>query len=364
MSSSEDHNHHPVSHPPSSSINGHHNKETSGGSGGLRNFRSCYYERVGLKAVDESKALESVLHGPEGAGGKVHHVDLTKVANITSRFPLPHVYRERIWMLLLGLVPPVSHFDLFILSEQKKLCHDLHRCLYLLNLVVSEDEEENEEEEEVSARAKNLVLMYLLETEQLDIKKNLKDNLDSVSAKRLLSMAQVLSDLTLPFDHDYWLLKEFIRLLSHINVLDLTHKILNEISQEDHSLYQHLESLSCLSTSSTGDSGTASCSSLASNGSASSSASGSPVNSTHFIIPFDSWFSTCFAGFITGCFLIKIWDRVVSPPSSLKILSLMAKNLIILHKKEILETKDANQIRKLLLQVRLEFKGMQYIKNE
>jgi len=354
--------------------NGHSkDPKTSANNNSHRNFRNVYYERVGLRLVEAEKALDAILHGPDGLQEKEkpYQIDLNKLANFTSRFPLPNLYRERVWMLLLGLMPPVATPDQFILSEQKKLCHDLQRCLYLLNLTVEEEDDDGGDDEDYncSSRAKTLVLMYLLEADEEGLEpincqtqeyKNPKEYFETSIGKRLLSMAQVFADtLTLPFEYDYWIFREFVRLNERLNLQDVIPKILSELLQEDAVLYSHLESLSNFSMNENGSTGSTPRSDSCSSGSSrhshvSSSSSGSqPEDGYQFhpLIPFESWFSTCFSGLVSGCFLIKIWDRVISPPSALKILALMAKNFVILHRKEILAMKEASQVRSLLLKV-------------
>lgn len=59
-----------------------------------RNFRQTYYEKVGFKGVEEKRSLEMILNE--------RPLDVNRLTQFTCRFNLPHVHRERVWLLLLG----------------------------------------------------------------------------------------------------------------------------------------------------------------------------------------------------------------------------------------------------------------------
>lgn len=63
-----------------------------------RNFRQTYYEKVGFKGVEEKRSLEMILNE--------RPLDVNRLTQFTSRFNLPHVHRERVWLLLLGPLSP------------------------------------------------------------------------------------------------------------------------------------------------------------------------------------------------------------------------------------------------------------------
>ena len=60
----------------------------------LRNFRSSYLEKVGIKGIEEKKSLEFLL--------KEQPVDLSRLSQFCIRFPVPAAYRLHLWKLLLG----------------------------------------------------------------------------------------------------------------------------------------------------------------------------------------------------------------------------------------------------------------------
>lgn len=345
----------------SSTSNGHATRNIV--PDGHRNFRCKYIESLGVKGTDVPNALDQILHvtsSPE----KVLHIDLNRLRNVVSQFVLPFAYRERVWMLLLAMLPPVSQVDDFIVIEHKKLSADLERCLAVLNLQYKEEDMIDYSTEDLDglpdSRAKNLALMHLLESGQLDLSKTSDQLLQVESASRFSRMAHVITELQHALNHDYWLLKEFLQYIDSLNSADIALRVLNELSTEEAALYRHLEGIefslaisnlpSSDKRSSSGDSSTSSV-----DGSLTSK-NNSPGIASHAVIPFYLWLLTCFAGYVAASSLIKIWDRVITSSSfAIKILSILAKNLIKLHKKDIMATKEAKQIRQILLKVSLFF---------
>ena len=62
-----------------------------------RNFRSYYYEKVGFRGVEEKKSLEFLL--------KDKPLDVIKLKQFCLRFPVPALHRNKVWKILLGIVP-------------------------------------------------------------------------------------------------------------------------------------------------------------------------------------------------------------------------------------------------------------------
>lgn len=75
----------------------------------MKNFRSNYYEKVGFKAVDVKKALESILNEAV--------IDKEKLSQFSLKYDVPVQYRAIVWKILLGLTKVFS----IKLSRLKKL---------------------------------------------------------------------------------------------------------------------------------------------------------------------------------------------------------------------------------------------------
>ena len=61
-----------------------------------RNFRTQYYEKVGFRAVDEKKSVETLL--------KDTPIKKDKLQQFCLLFGIPAVYRNYVWKLLLGML--------------------------------------------------------------------------------------------------------------------------------------------------------------------------------------------------------------------------------------------------------------------
>ena len=60
----------------------------------IRNFRSNYLGKVGIKKVEEKKSIEILL--------KECPLDLSKLKSFCLKFQIPVTYRLHIWKVLLG----------------------------------------------------------------------------------------------------------------------------------------------------------------------------------------------------------------------------------------------------------------------
>lgn len=60
-----------------------------------RNLRYRYYQKVGFSGVEEKKSLESILNE--------NPIDKAKLIHFATRFSLPSVHREKVWLSLLSM---------------------------------------------------------------------------------------------------------------------------------------------------------------------------------------------------------------------------------------------------------------------
>ena len=118
-----------------------------------RNFRYCYYEKVGFRGVEEKKSLDILL------GEKPNDL-LAKLSQFTLRFALPGMYRKLVWKLLLNVMSfnTNSDTDQFVVNQQYMLCNDMRRALKIMLYI---DDNTN--------HSKLLVLMFFLEFGELDV---------------------------------------------------------------------------------------------------------------------------------------------------------------------------------------------------
>lgn len=141
-----------------------------------------------------------------------------------------------------------------------RLTCDLEDVLHVMDLYSNKREH----------RGRVLTLMFMLEkgflnADAVDLQ------LQSQETQCLLSIASNLTEnCGQRFRNDYWILKEFVKLLRRINVDEVRERIRSEVAAEEPVLYQHLKS-----------------------------------TAPQVVIPCDSWLTSCFAGFIAQPFLMK-----------------------------------------------------------
>ena len=146
------------------------------------------------------------------------------------------------------------------MNEQKQLTQDLEDALYVMSLHPGKREQ----------RARVLALMYLLEKGRLhagDVEQQLK----SPEVQPMLAIASILTqNCSQRLENDYWILKEFVKLLLRVNMSEVRNKIRTELASEDPLLFDHLKATASLS-----------------------------------VIPCEAWLASCFAGYIAQPYLMK-----------------------------------------------------------
>ena len=119
-------------------------------------------------------------------------------------------------------------------------------------------------------RGRTLTLMYLLETDILR-PGDPHQQLQSPEGQYLLTIAcNLTANVSQRFENDYWILKEFVKLLSRIDKGEVRERVRAELAIEEPLLFDHLKDTASLS-----------------------------------VIPCDLWLTCCFAGFISQPFLMK-----------------------------------------------------------
>ena len=108
-----------------------------------RNFRVSFYDKVGFRAVGE-KALTAIL--------KDDVVDIIKLKNYCTRYPVHAGYRYLIWKVLLDVLPVHQQSHKFVMTQRREQYEDLRRALEVMRMI---DEQTNP--------ATVYLIMYLLE---------------------------------------------------------------------------------------------------------------------------------------------------------------------------------------------------------
>ncbi|XP_067683712.1 TBC1 domain family member 7-like isoform X2 [Haliotis asinina] len=92
-----------------------------------RNFRSCYYDKCGFRAVEEKKSIEILL--------KEQPMDVEKLSQFCLRFPVPTKYRHYVWKILLGVLPSHQPSHTYVSQQHRAMYQDGLRCLTVLRRV-------------------------------------------------------------------------------------------------------------------------------------------------------------------------------------------------------------------------------------
>lgn len=103
------------------------------------------------------------------------------------------------------MITPDGEYEEFILQEQRILCQDLLRPLYVLGFL-----------DENTPSARKFTLMYLLNQGSLSI--NTCEQINDSEKRNLLAIASVFCDLSPMFENTFWLFKEFVLKLKRTQI--------------------------------------------------------------------------------------------------------------------------------------------------
>lgn len=253
-----------------------------------RNFRSSYYEKVGFRAVEERKSIEILL--------KEKTLDINKLKQFSLRFSVPQMYRNLMWKLLLGVISPHVDSHSFIMDQRTQEYNDLLEALRSMEIVTDD-----------LPKHHRFLIMWLLQTGnlKLDWRSQLKDP----PYQNLLLISSALLNM---FDNDvdiFWISKGFfqyiVKCYAYVHVLVST--TLKNLEKEDQQLYCHLEKVQALD-----------------------------------VIPFTTWYCSCFAGLLKDPALAKIWDKLVG--GSCKILVFVAIRILTTMKRRLIQLHSADLV--------------------
>lgn len=97
-----------------------------GGMGDEKNFRSQFYKKVGLREVEEKRALEALL--------KEQPLDVERLAAFCWKSAVPAAHRHLVWKLLLKVVPRHAESHDYVRQQQRLAYQELWRAVSALGL--------------------------------------------------------------------------------------------------------------------------------------------------------------------------------------------------------------------------------------
>ncbi|XP_051872106.1 TBC1 domain family member 7 isoform X1 [Pristis pectinata] len=260
-----------------------------------RNFRSHYYEKVGFRGVEEKKSLEILL--------KDDPLDLEKLCTFAQRYPLPTMYRTLVWKILLGILPPHYESHATVVTFRKEQYQDLLQALQVIRFV-----------QDSTPQVWVYLRMYQLESGTLPRRPSQSLGPED---KMLIAIAEAMEEMIENDVDAYWLVKCFVKQFNNKYGDSLPHlpkSLEHYLNLEDSKLLAHLNMCSAMSK-----------------------------------LPYDVWFTHCFAGYLPESSLQRVWDKVIS--GSCKILVFVAMEILLTFKMKLMAMNKAESITQFLLNI-------------
>ncbi|XP_064603429.1 TBC1 domain family member 7-like [Liolophura sinensis] len=224
-----------------------------------RNFRTYYYEKFGVRTVEEKRSIEILL--------KEQPLNIEKLFQFCWRFPVPSMYRVLVWKFLLGILPSNQSSQEFVWKQRKQQYEDLLHAVRVLGRVNSH-----------TPLSEVFLKMYLVEEGALQFQEDIMLSKDN--NKAFMAMAEAVSKIEDDPVSSYWITTRFFRHFDKFkdSLLTLPLKTEQYLQKEDshHKLYDHLHKYKVFSS-----------------------------------IPVSAWFHCCFAGILPETSFEKIWDKVL-----------------------------------------------------
>ncbi|PBC29792.1 TBC1 domain family member 7 [Apis cerana] len=227
-----------------------------------RNFRSSYYEKVGFRSVEEKRSLEILL--------KERPFDKAKLKQFCLRFTVPAIYRNFLWKVLLDIIPVYIESHEFIINQRKAEFQDLQKALKIAKIL-----------DDYTKPHLMFLTMWLLRTRRAKLDMNTQ--LEFPLHRAMSRMAETLWHIVDIDSYEEKLVDTYWILCGFLDQVQRFHKEINRLQEctctllerEDPELYKHLVKIEAL-----------------------------------YNIPYDIWFSSCFAGTISNGSIAKIWDKI------------------------------------------------------
>ncbi|KXJ12188.1 TBC1 domain family member 7 [Exaiptasia diaphana] len=251
-----------------------------------RNFRSFYYDTLGLKNVEQKKALEILLKDEE--------IDVDRVATFSCKFSLPAVFRPHVWKILLGILSPYQAAHSYMTQQRTEQFHDLKKALIVINQIDSQNADLGE----------LITKMYLMQEGGYRV--NTVSEELKTQVRILHAVVNVFADMFEDEVDLYWLSIKFVQIQKQfINQWETLLKIIEHyIQTEDNSLWRHLQSLNAFEH-----------------------------------LPYKRWFESSFSEDLPDSCMERIWDKVVAGSS--RILGIVGVALLIVYRHQLLSIKES-----------------------
>ncbi|XP_020631747.1 TBC1 domain family member 7-like isoform X2 [Orbicella faveolata] len=255
-----------------------------------RNFRAFYYDTLGLRNVEQRKALEILL--------KDDPIDVERISTFSTRFSLPAVYRNHVWKVILGVIPPYQDAHKFVIQQRSEHFNDLRHALKVMRKISDDDDIPYQ-----------MSMMYLLDEGALRFVK-IPKKLER-KAKIMSAVVHVFADMFEDEVDLYWISFKFMKCLDQSGTqMEKLEKLTQHYLQtEDAQLHKHLLSID-----------------------------------TFDVLPLKRWFESGFTEDIPDSCMERIWDKVVCGSS--KILVFVAVGLLMVYRHPLLMEKSSQGVDK------------------
>ena len=252
-----------------------------------RNFRLPYYEQLGLRNVDQVKALEHLL--------KDEKLDIVKLSTFALKYTLHSSYRPFIWKVLLGVLPSYQTSHKFAEQCREEQFQDLERALLAMRMITKRDSIQNK-----------ILWMYLLENDMISMSKQRTLQRDERKVQIIKAIAEVCCDVAEHETDAYWITKRFLEMQDKYVDLyrNLPKFVTFYLEVEDKALFEHMNDLQVFK-----------------------------------VMPYNRWFESCFAEIFPTCGLGRVWDKLVA--GSCNILVFMCVAILLSCRLSLLETRSA-----------------------
>ena len=228
-----------------------------------RNWRLLYYEQLGLKNVDQVKALEHLL--------KDSKLDIEKLSTFALKFTLPSLYRSFVWKVLLEILPSCQTSHKFAERVRTDQYKDLEHALIVMRMIPKKQEDQPIQE--------RILWMYLLEQGMISMPRRKTLQRDEKKIQIFKAIANVCCDVMENEIDAYWVTKRFFELQD--KYVDLFSKLPKFVTYylevEDRALFEHMSEIQVFK-----------------------------------VIPYNKWFESCFAEIFPSACLERIWDKLVA----------------------------------------------------
>ena len=226
-----------------------------------RNFRLLYYDQLGLRNVDQVKALEHIL--------KDERLDIEKLSTFALKFTLPALYRPFVWKVLLAILPKSQSSHNFAEQIRSDQFKDLENALLIMRLIPKDGQIVHEK----------ISWMYLLENGMISMSKRKTLQRDEKKKQIFRAIAKVCCEVAENEIDAYWMAKKVFEMQD--KYVDLYSKlpkfVIDYLEIEDKALYEHLNELQVFK-----------------------------------VIPYNKWFESCFAEVFPNSCLERAWDKLVA----------------------------------------------------